>query len=182
MGNRDSYAAASWNLLLNSFWRAGDLAPRATLRNWFVLLVSMFCLLRRSSSKFLFLWMSLYESICRCLSCSFLSRWILFRSALRACCCFCRSNASYRSIFSSKISFAVSASSCSSCWHCMQRISASSYLFEKVSFLTLSFISMSFLEWVVFWLASARSLSCSYWISNWCFSFNFSSERYAVAS
>ena len=125
-GILDSYAAYSWNLLLNSFCLAGDRVPRATLRNWLVLLSSMVCLLRRSRRRFLFLWMSLCESICLCLSCSLRSLWILLRRALRAFCWLYLLRASCLSICSSRASPARSLSSFSNISHYCYSDSAAS--------------------------------------------------------
>ena len=160
-GSLDSFDCISWNLLLKSFWRAGDLVPKATFKNWLVRLVSMFYLLRRSRSKFLLRWMSLYESICLCFNCSLRSRWIRLRSALSACCYLCLRSASYFSMSSSSWSFAASLSSRSISLVCKKSISASSYLLENVSFLTLSFSSMSLRECWILLPCSALNFSCN---------------------
>lgn len=94
-------SGAVYSLLLKQFFFSGDLTPNANLKNVLVLLVSMFCLFNRSSSRFLFLYISLQESICLCFNCSLRSRWILLSRAASASYCLARIRSSVLDSWSS---------------------------------------------------------------------------------
>ena len=84
------WAAASGSYNLSYF-----VIPNVCFKFSRVRFVSAFCLFSKSFRMFLLRWISRCESCWRCFNCSFLSLWILLRSAARASCCWCLSFASF---------------------------------------------------------------------------------------
>jgi hypothetical protein len=142
----------------------------------------MFYLFSKSSSKFLFLCMSLCESICRCFNYSFLSLWILFNKAAKAICCLFRILSSCLDNISSISPSYSDRSSDSFKSQSFFKFSASSYRFSEMRVCTYFFISIRSLVNFSLTLNEFLILSCRALTSIKCFSFSFSRLKYAVAS